>query len=153
MVDIGSTRSAVGEPMGLSWASDEEQLFKALSMGIRDYVRKCGFKSVVIGLSGGIDSALTAVLAVDALGAENVMGVAMPSKFSSAGSVNDAAQLAANLGIRFERYRSSRRWCGRSSNWQGPFTVCRATKRRRTFSPGLRGVTLWRSPTSSVRWY
>jgi NAD+ synthase (glutamine-hydrolysing) len=80
----------------------EEQLFKALSLGVRDYVRKCGFKTVVCGLSGGIDSALTAVLAADALGPENVMGVAMPSKFSSAGSISDATQLARNLGIRFE---------------------------------------------------
>lgn len=81
----------------------EEQLFRALSLGLRDYVRKCGFKSVVIGLSGGIDSALTAVLAVDALGPENVTGVAMPSKFSSPGSLTDAAQLAANLGIEFQK--------------------------------------------------
>jgi NAD+ synthase (glutamine-hydrolysing) len=86
----------------LAWSSVEEQLFSALSLGIRDYVRKCGFKSVICGLSGGIDSALTAVLAVDALGSENVRGVAMPSKFSSAGSLRDAMLLAKNLGIRLE---------------------------------------------------
>src|ERR1700752_5065004 len=80
----------------------EEEPRRALVLGIRDYVRKCGFKSAVLGLSGGIDSALTAVLAVDALGAENVLGVAMPSKFSSTGSVKDAVDLAANLGIRLE---------------------------------------------------
>ena len=61
----------------------EQQIFSALSLGIRDYVRKCGFKSVILGLSGGIDSALVAVLAADALGAENVLGVAMPARYSS----------------------------------------------------------------------
>jgi NAD+ synthase (glutamine-hydrolysing) len=63
----------------------EAQVFSALSLGIRDYVRKCGFKSVIVGLSGGIDSALVAVLAADALGAENVLGVAMPARYSSSG--------------------------------------------------------------------
>ncbi len=86
-----------------SWPASEEHLFRALSLGVGDYVRKCGFKSVVCGLSGGIDSALTAALAVDALGAGNVMGVAMPSKFSSEGSVQDAQALASNLGIRYEK--------------------------------------------------
>jgi NAD+ synthase (glutamine-hydrolysing) len=80
----------------------EEQLFRALSLGIRDYVQKCGFQSVVIGLSGGIDSALTAVLAVDALGADQVLGVSMPARYSSAGSLTDAETLARNLGIRYE---------------------------------------------------
>jgi len=78
-----------------------ESIYKALVLGMRDYVRKCGFKSVVLGLSGGIDSALTAALAVDALGKENVVGVAMPSRFSSDHSVNDAASLAKGLDIQF----------------------------------------------------
>jgi NAD+ synthase (glutamine-hydrolysing) len=73
----------------------------ALVMGTRDYVRKCGFKKVIVGLSGGIDSALVAAIAVEALGAENVEGVGMPSEFSSAGSVTDGEALARNLGIRF----------------------------------------------------
>jgi NAD+ synthase (glutamine-hydrolysing) len=80
----------------------EAQIFSALSLGIRDYVRKCGFKSVILGLSGGIDSALTAVLAADALGKENVLGVAMPARYSSEGSVTDAEALAKSLGIRYE---------------------------------------------------
>ncbi|HEY5233194.1 MAG TPA: NAD+ synthase [Verrucomicrobiae bacterium] len=80
----------------------EQQIFSALSLGIRDYVRKCGFKSVILGLSGGIDSALVAVLAADALGAENVLGVAMPARYSSSGSLADAESLAKNLGIRYE---------------------------------------------------
>jgi NAD+ synthetase len=79
-----------------------ESIYKALVLGLRDYVRKCGFKSVVLGLSGGIDSALTAVLAVAAFGKENVTGVAMPSRYSSDHSVSDARILTANLGIRFD---------------------------------------------------
>jgi NAD+ synthase (glutamine-hydrolysing) len=78
-----------------------EQLFAALSLGLRDYCRKCNFHSAVVGLSGGIDSAVTAVIAADALGAENVMGVSMPSPYSSRGSIEDARALARNLGIKF----------------------------------------------------
>jgi len=80
----------------------EELMHGALTLGIRDYVTKCGFKSVLIGLSGGIDSALVATLAADALGPENVWGVAMPARYSSAGSLSDAAALAKSLGIRYE---------------------------------------------------
>ena len=71
-------------------------------MGVRDYVRKCGFHRVLVGLSGGIDSALVAVIAADALGPENVVGIGMPSAYSSPGSVEDSRALARNLGIRFE---------------------------------------------------
>src|SRR5271170_6255314 len=71
-------------------------------MGTRDYIRKCGFERVIIGLSGGIDSALTAAIAVDAVGKENVIGVGMPGPYSSNHSVSDARDLASNLGIRFE---------------------------------------------------
>lgn len=80
----------------------EATAYAALVLGTRDYVRKCGFKKVVVGLSGGIDSALTAVIAVDALGAENVIGVSMPSQYSSEGSITDARELATNLGICFQ---------------------------------------------------
>jgi NAD+ synthase (glutamine-hydrolysing) len=78
-----------------------EAAYHALVLGLRDYCRKCGFKSIVLGLSGGIDSALCAALAVAALGKENVRGVAMPSRFSSEHSVNDARDLAERLGIKF----------------------------------------------------
>jgi NAD+ synthetase len=78
-----------------------EQIFAALSLGLRDYCRKCNFQSVVVGLSGGIDSAVTAVIASDALGAENVTGVSMPSPYSSRGSIEDARALARNLGIKY----------------------------------------------------
>jgi len=80
----------------------EEMIFRALTLGLRDYVHKCGFKSVVLGLSGGIDSALTAVIAVEALGRENVHGLSLPSQFSSAGSLDDARRLAQNLGIQYD---------------------------------------------------
>ena len=76
-----------------------QELFAALRLGVRDYLAKCGFKSAVLGLSGGIDSAVVAAIAVDALGAKNVTGVSMPSQFSSRGSVLDALALAKNLGI------------------------------------------------------
>jgi NAD+ synthase (glutamine-hydrolysing) len=75
------------------------EIYSALVVGTRDYVRKCGFQKVVIGLSGGIDSTLTAAVAVDALGKDNVLGVAMPSRYSSDGSLTDAEALASNLGI------------------------------------------------------
>jgi NAD+ synthase (glutamine-hydrolysing) len=76
------------------------ELFGALSLGVRDYLAKCNFKSAVLGLSGGIDSAVVAAIAVDSLGRENVVGVSMPSPYSSRGSIDDALALARNLGIR-----------------------------------------------------
>jgi NAD+ synthase (glutamine-hydrolysing) len=79
-----------------------EELWGALVLGTRDYVRKCGFSKVLVGLSGGIDSALVAAIAVEALGAENVVGIGMPTEYSSLGSIQDARKLAKNLGIRFE---------------------------------------------------
>ena len=77
----------------------ESEIWRALVLGTRDYARKCGFADVVLGLSGGIDSALTAAVAVEALGPAHVLGVLMPSPYSSRGSVDDAIQLAQNLGI------------------------------------------------------
>ncbi len=78
-----------------------EEVYRALVLGTGDYVRKNGFQGVVLGLSGGIDSSLTASIAVDALGRENVVGVAMPTRYSSSHSLEDAEQLARNLGVRF----------------------------------------------------
>lgn len=93
-----------GTPCCVAPLLDETaEIYAAITTGVRDYVRKNGFTRVVIGLSGGIDSALTAAVAVDALGPENVWGVTMPSRFSSDGSVDDSARLAANLGIRFDQ--------------------------------------------------
>jgi NAD+ synthase (glutamine-hydrolysing) len=81
---------------------EEASVYSALVLGTRDYIQKCGFKKAIIGLSGGIDSALTAVLAAEAVGPENVIGVGMPGPYSSPGSIEDARALAKNLGIRFQ---------------------------------------------------
>ncbi len=89
-------------PIQLPEDDDTEAAYRALVVGTRDYVRKCGFRKALVGLSGGIDSALVAAIATEALGAENVIGVGMPSPYSSCGSIDDSRQLAANLGIRFE---------------------------------------------------
>jgi NAD+ synthase (glutamine-hydrolysing) len=89
-------------PVPFVEADHSEEIFGALRTGLRDYLHKCGFKTAIIGLSGGIDSALTAAVAAEALGPENVMGVTMPSQYSSGGSVSDSEALAKNLGIRCE---------------------------------------------------
>lgn len=82
--------------------NDTAAAYQALVLGTRDYIRKCGFRKALVGLSGGIDSALVAAIAKDALGAENVLAIGMPSPYSSVGSIEDSRHLAANLGIRFE---------------------------------------------------
>ncbi len=82
--------------------STDAEVWQALVLGVRDYIQKCGFQKVILGLSGGIDSALVAAIAAEAIGAENVLGVLMPSPYSSEHSVTDAIDLAANLGIKTE---------------------------------------------------
>lgn len=95
--------TASEDAVAVPGVSDEvSATLQALVLGTRDYVRKCGFKQALVGLSGGIDSALVAAIAVEALGAENVVGVGMPSEYSSLGSIEDARRLAKNLGVRFE---------------------------------------------------
>jgi NAD+ synthetase len=89
-------------PVPLPEDDETEAAYRALVLGTRDYVRKCGFSKVVIALSGGIDSALVAAIAAEALGSENVTAIGMPSPYSSSGSIDDSRQLASNLGIRFE---------------------------------------------------
>jgi NAD+ synthetase len=90
------------EPVARCPGEEDEFAYRALVLGLRDYLHKCGFQSALIGLSGGIDSALIAVMAVDALGAANVRGISLPSQFSSQGSLDDARELAENLGIRYD---------------------------------------------------
>lgn len=85
------------------YPEEAEAVYQALVLGTRDYIRKCGFAKVLIGLSGGIDSSITAAIAVEAVGKENVIGVAMPGPFSSDHSVRDAKEMAERLGIRFEQ--------------------------------------------------
>jgi NAD+ synthase (glutamine-hydrolysing) len=98
---VFDTESAGGRAAGARM-DDVAELWDALVLGTRDYVRKCGFSKVLVGLSGGIDSALVAAIAVEAVGAENVVGVGMPTEYSSLGSIEDARKLARNLEIRFE---------------------------------------------------
>jgi len=90
------------EPQDISESQSMTLLYDALVLGVRDYLGKCGFKSAIIGLSGGIDSAVTAVIAAAALGSENVRGISMPSQYSSQGSLDDSRALADNLGIQYD---------------------------------------------------
>ena len=98
LVDFGDT-----SPIQSSDACEDEQIYHALTLGLKDYFNKTGYINAIIGISGGIDSALTCAIAVNGLGAENVIGVAMPSQFSSNHSISDAELLAYNLGINFHK--------------------------------------------------
>ena len=116
---------------------DTEAAYRALVLGTRDYVRKCGFRKALVGLSGGIDSALVAAIATDALGAENVLGIGMPSPYSSAGSIDDSRRLAANLGIRFEVIGISGLFAEFTRALEPLFAGTSPTPPRKTFSPGF----------------
>ena len=120
----------------------EAQLFSALSLGIRDYVHKCGFKSAIVGLSGGIDSALVAVLAADALGADKVFGVSMPARYSSEGSLNDAEALAKNLGIRYDVLPIEPVFKSVEQQLQKVFAGTKPNEAEENVQSRLRGVTL-----------
>jgi NAD+ synthase (glutamine-hydrolysing) len=104
-IEIASQYKAVARPHLLPRRVERldelAEVYQALVLGVRDYVHKNGFQKVVIGLSGGVDSSLVAAVATDALGADNVVGVSMPSRYSSAGSKSDSEALARNLGIEF----------------------------------------------------
>ena len=119
-----------------------EQLFAALSLGVRDYFRKCNFHSAVVGLSGGVDSAVTAVIAVDALGAENVTGVSMPSPYSSRGSIDDACALAKNLGIRFLQIPITDAFKDFKSQFKEVFKGLPENETEENMQPRLRAMTL-----------
>ena len=97
----GKPHKKIIKPVDIETLQEDEEIYEALVLGLRDYIRKNGFKKVILGLSGGIDSALAAAIAVDALGKENVTGVAMPSIYSSEGSLKDAEKLAQNFGIEY----------------------------------------------------
>jgi NAD+ synthase (glutamine-hydrolysing) len=102
MADSATTTGLPVQFPGNETEDETEAAYQALVLGTRDYVLKTGFRKVLIAMSGGIDSALVAAIAVDALGAENVLAIGMPSQYSSTGSIDDSHKLAANLGIRFE---------------------------------------------------
>ena len=133
---------ANSSPAKIEWPVREQQIFSALSLGIRDYVRKCGFKSVIVGLSGGIDSALVAVLAADALGADKVLGVSMPARYSSAGSLNDAEALAKNLGIRYEVLPIEPVFQSVEKQLAGVFAGTQPNEAEENIQSRLRGMTL-----------
>ena len=129
-------------PLTVTWPVPEENLFRALSLGIRDYVQKCGFKSIVLGLSGGIDSAITAVLAVDALGADKVLGVSLPARYSSHGSLTDAELLAKNLGIRYEVIPIEPAFKAVEGQLAKVFAGTKPNEAEENIQSRLRGVTL-----------
>jgi NAD+ synthase (glutamine-hydrolysing) len=119
-----------------------EQLFAALSLGVRDYFRKCNFHSAVIGLSGGVDSAVTAVIAVDALGAKNVTGVSMPSPYSSRGSIDDARALARSLGIKFFEIPITDAFRDFKAQFKEIFKGLPENETEENMQPRLRAITL-----------
>src|SRR5437868_947829 len=122
--------------------STPEQLFAALSLGLRDYLRKCNFKSAVLGLSGGVDSAVVAVIAVEALGAENVVGVSMPSQYSSRGSIDDAKKLAENLGIKLLHVPIAETFAVFKSQFKEVFSGLSENETEENMQPRLRAMTL-----------
>lgn len=122
--------------------SGEEDLYQALCLGTHDYVTKCGFRQVVIGLSGGIDSALTAAVAVGALGRENVMGVLMPGDYSSDHSISDAEALARNLGIDYHTIPIREPFAIMQEGLAGVFRGKEADITEENIQARLRGVTL-----------
>src|SRR6266480_6580189 len=119
-----------------------EELFAALSLGLCDYLRKCNFRSAVVGLSGGVDSAVVAVIAVDALGAENVVGVSMPSPYSSRGSVDDALALARNLGIQCLEIPITNAFTAFKAQFADIFKGLPENETEENMQPRLRAMTL-----------
>ena len=117
-------------------------LSAALSLGVRDYLAKCGFKSAVLGLSGGIDSAVVAAIAVDALGPENVVGVSMPSPFSSQGSIDDALALAKNLGIKCHQIPIGNAFAAFKAQFSEVFAGRPEDTTEENMQARLRGMTL-----------
>ena len=130
-----------GPPPGRA-SEGVESIYQALLLGLRDYMRKCGFRSVVLGLSGGIDSALTAVLAVDAIGRDRVTGVALPSRYSSGHSVDDARALAENLGIAFSVIPIGAMHDAFETTLAGPFAGLAADVTEENLQARIRGATL-----------
>ena len=130
------------QPIEAPEDDDTEAAYRALVLGTRDYVRKCGFRKVLVGLSGGIDSALVAAIATEALGAENVTCVGMPSPYSSSGSIDDSRQLAANLGIRFEVIGISDLFAGFTHTLAPLFEGTKPDTTEENIQPRIRGTLL-----------
>jgi len=136
---VDTDSSAVVEFHG---GKTSEQLFAALSLGVRDYFRKCNLHSAVVGLSGGVDSAITAVVAVNALGAENVTGVSMPSPYSSRGSIDDALALAHNLGIKILEIPITDAFNDFKAQFNEIFKALPENETEENMQPRLRAMTL-----------
>jgi NAD+ synthase/NAD+ synthase (glutamine-hydrolysing) len=123
-------------------AGEEASAYEALVLGTRDYVHKCGFERAIIGLSGGIDSALTAAIAVDALGPDNIIGVGMPGPYSSQGSIDDARTLASNLKIRFEILSINEIYAAACRTLEPVFTGLQADVTEENIQSRARGMLL-----------
>lgn len=136
-----TSREAV-TPMLVTPLDETAEVYNGLVLGTRDYVRKNGFRKVVLGLSGGIDSSLTAAIAVDALGAENVTGVAMPSQYSSSHSIEDAEQLAGNLGTAFLTIPINKIFQSFTGSLETVFSDCPADVTEENLQPRIRGTIL-----------
>jgi NAD+ synthase (glutamine-hydrolysing) len=121
---------------------EDDAAYSAIVLGTRDYIRKCGFRKVLVGLSGGIDSALVAAVAAEAVGAENVIGVGMPGPYSSEHSLTDARSLAENLGIRFEVVSINDGYGAMMTTLAPLFTGTRAGAAEENLQARLRGMTL-----------
>ncbi len=131
-----------GQPVSRPDAADEENVHDALVLGLRDYFQKCGFKSAVLGLSGGIDSAVVACLAVAALGPAHVHGISLPSQFSSRGSLDDARLLAERLGIRYDVIPIQPPFESVRQQLQPLFAGCAEDTTEENIQARLRGVIL-----------
>ncbi len=131
-----------GPQQPLQLQCEPEELYGALCLGLRDYIRKCGFRSVVLGLSGGIDSAIVACLAAEALGPKNVTGITMPTEYSSEGSVEDSRKLAENLGILFHEIPIRRSFGAMREQLRQVFAGLPEDTTEENIQPRLRGMTL-----------
>lgn len=136
---VGDTKAP---PQEIAFRESSEDLYQALVLGVRDYLKKCGFRSAVLGLSGGIDSAVTACIAAEALGPENVLGVTMPTLYSSEGSITDSESLAKNLGIRFLNIPIGRAFEVFQAQFTDIFKGLAPNETEENMQPRLRGMTL-----------
>ncbi len=129
-------------PVPVPEEDSTEAAYRALVLGTRDYVRKCGFSKAIVGLSGGIDSALVAAIAAEALDPENVIAIGMPSPYSSQGSIDDSRQLAANLGIRFETISISALFAEFKQSLEPIFHGMKENLTEENIQPRIRGTLL-----------
>ncbi|HEY9713239.1 MAG TPA: NAD(+) synthase, partial [Chroococcales cyanobacterium] len=144
-LDTAAKRSATLQMKGEIKPSPDDRtanIYRALILGTRDYVGKCGFKKTVVGLSGGIDSAVTCAIAVQAIGAENVVGVAMPSPYSSQGSLDDAEQIAKNLGIKYQVIEIEKAMDAFSSMLEPAFSDTKRDTTEENIQARIRGAVL-----------